>query len=500
MEPGIQTPDETLEKRSGSCRDSAWLLVQLLRHLGLAARFASGYLDSAEARPEIARRAFGRRVRFHRSARMVRGVSAGRGLGRARSDVGPVRRRRPYPARVRGVAHRGVADQRRARGLRGRVRLRDDASRACSSGLASQSRTRTISGARSSGSATRSTRFSRRAMCGSPWAASRPSSRSTTWKARSGRRPRSGPTKRAFADTLIRRLRDRFAPGGLLHYGQGKWYPGESLPRWAFALYWRGDGLPLWREADRIATERRNYAPSADDARELAHGIARTPRPQSRLRDAGLRGSLALSRQGAGAAGQCRSSRLEARGRRRARAARARVRARSGQTRGLRHAGAALERTRSAPLAHGTVADTQRPPDADAGRFTGGIPVAAGVPALASAGAARLRPTTRSVRFSAAASERRLLSSALSLRNDARSVMAGATPRGRARDADRGRNGADGADRRAARRTALRVHAADRNGRGLSRSALQHRRCRGRASTPRFTSKAIRRLTIRGST
>ena len=83
-----------------------------------------------------------------------------------------------------------------------------------------------------------------------------------------------GPGKRRLGGTLLSRLRETFAPGGLLHFGQGKWYPGESLPRWAFSCYWRTDGKPLWQDMTLVADLERDYGFGTDEAQSFAEALA----------------------------------------------------------------------------------------------------------------------------------------------------------------------------------------------------------------------------------
>ncbi len=273
MEPGVQTPEETLQLANGSCRDSAWLLCQLLRHFGLASRFVSGYLIQLKADVKSLDGPSGTEKDFtdlHAWTEVYLPGAGWIGLD-------------PTSGLLAGEGHIPLAatpDPSSAAPISGSLdececefsfdmsvtRIHESPRVTLPYSEEQWSRIESLGHAIDADLKKNDVRLT---MGGEPTFVSIDDPDGPEWNFTA-----VSHQKRILSGELIKRLRKKFAPGSLLHYGQGKWYPGEQLPRWALGCYWRKDGVPIWKDDSLIADESKDYGHGAKDAKALLERIS----------------------------------------------------------------------------------------------------------------------------------------------------------------------------------------------------------------------------------
>jgi uncharacterized protein (DUF2126 family) len=285
LEPGVQTVEESLDLKSGSCRDSAWLLVQVCRQLGLAARFVSGYLiqltadekpvDGGAAGPENDFTDLHAWAEVYLPGAGWVGLDATSGLLTGEGHIPLAATSDPETAApISGAINET-----------GKIETKFDFHMAVTRISETPRVTlpyrehqwREIEALGRKIDEELSTHGVRLTMGGEPTFVSTTNRDGLEWNFTA-----LSPEKQQKGEKLLKRLRDRFATGALLHYGQGKWYPGEILPRWAYGCYWRKDGDPIWSKNELVAETGVNYKVTPEDSshflRKLADRLSLDPK------------------------------------------------------------------------------------------------------------------------------------------------------------------------------------------------------------------------------
>ena len=275
LEPGVQTPEETLTKASGSCRDSAWLLAQTLRSMGFAARFVSGYLIQLAPDLKSLDGPSGTEVDFtdlHAWCEVYLpgggwiGLDPTSGLLAGEGHI-PLSCT-PEPSSAAPVT--GAVDKCESK-LHHEMKITRIYESPRVTKPYTEEQWKEIEKLGHAIDADLVKNDVRLTMGGEPTFISIDDPDGPEWNFTA-----VSHKKRILSGELIKRLRGKFAPGSLLHYGQGKWYPGEPLPRYALAAYWRKDGVPSWKDDSLIADESKDYGFGAKEARALSLRLART--------------------------------------------------------------------------------------------------------------------------------------------------------------------------------------------------------------------------------